>query len=140
MYNTAAAKPEHLRRPLLVAAHTPAQLEGFHLPKKVHGRTAPKPRARTRQPSSRPAVAPGSTPVEQEELLVGATQPRVGRTSTAPAPARPSPAVAARRPVAARRAPVLTINYDYLRGDIRMLSILAPSMVVLLVIAFFVLH
>jgi hypothetical protein len=45
---------------------------------------------------------------------------------------------AARRAVAARRAPVLAINYAFLRGDIRMLSILAPSMLVLLVIAFFV--
>jgi hypothetical protein len=34
----------------------------------------------------------------------------------------------------------LAINYDYLRGDIRMLSMLAPSMAILLVIAFFALR
>lgn len=46
----------------------------------------------------------------------------------------------ARRPATSRRTPALAINYDYLRHDIRMLSVLAPAMVVLLVIAFFVLR
>jgi len=32
------------------------------------------------------------------------------------------------------------VNYQYLRRDIRSLSILAPTMIVLLIIAFFVLH
>jgi len=35
---------------------------------------------------------------------------------------------------------VTAVNYHYLRRDITSLSILAPAMVVLLVIAFFVLH
>lgn len=45
---------------------------------------------------------------------------------------------ATRRPATSRRTPVLAINYDFLRRDIRMLTMLAPAMVVLLVIAFFV--
>jgi hypothetical protein len=46
-----------------------------------------------------------------------------------------------RRPGAAgRRAPALSVNYDYLRHDITALMVLAPSMVVLVVVAFFVFH
>jgi hypothetical protein len=35
---------------------------------------------------------------------------------------------------------VTVVNYDYLRRDIRMLLILAPAMIVLVIIAFFVFH
>jgi hypothetical protein len=35
---------------------------------------------------------------------------------------------------------VTVINYDYLRRDIRMLLILAPSMIILVIIAFLVFH
>lgn len=69
-----------------------------------------------------PDVAPQRT--------AGVPQAAAARTGTSTA--------AARRAVGTRRAPVLAMNYAFLRGDIRMLSILAPSMLVLLVIAFFV--
>jgi hypothetical protein len=35
---------------------------------------------------------------------------------------------------------VTVVNYDYLRRDIRMLLIMAVSMIVLVIIAFFVFH
>jgi hypothetical protein len=40
----------------------------------------------------------------------------------------------------ARRAPVTIVNYTYLRRDITTLSVLAPAMIVVLVILFFLLH
>jgi hypothetical protein len=53
------------------------------------------------------------------------------RSTAAPAPARRG---------AQRRAPTITINYGYLRHDLRTLAVLAPLMVVLLIVAFAVLH
>lgn len=107
------------------------------MPKKVHGRSAPKSRTRARS-AARPLPVPAQAGATQEELVPSETAQR------AIAPPQGGPAArsvaATRRPTAARRTPVLAINYDYLRRDIRMLSVLAPSMIVLLVIAFFVLH
>jgi hypothetical protein len=51
-----------------------------------------------------------------------------------------SGAATARRVGTQRKALVTVINYDYLRRDLRLLGILAPSMVVLVVIAFFIFH
>jgi hypothetical protein len=50
------------------------------------------------------------------------------------------PAARSRRSIPSRRAPVIAINYDYLRKDITYLALLAPAMVVLVVIAYFTLH
>jgi hypothetical protein len=111
------------------------------LPKKVHGRSASKTKTRTRTAPARPLAVPVQADATQDELIPSTTPSR-GTSTSAAAPSTRSgaAATAARRAVASRRTPALTINYDYLRGDIRMLSVLAPSMVVLLVIAFFALH
>jgi len=64
----------------------------------------------------------------------------------APLPAAPTAAAPAaarsRRPTTAssRRTPTTTINYHYLRRDLRTLGVLAPGMVVVLVVAFIVFH
>jgi hypothetical protein len=47
---------------------------------------------------------------------------------------------AARSPRSAARAPVLSVDYRYLRRDLTYLSVLAPLMIVLLIVAFFVFH
>ena len=54
-----------------------------------------------------------------------------GRVST-------SPRLASR----ARRAPaqIVIANYDFLRHDLRLLALLAPTLVVVLVVASFVIH
>jgi hypothetical protein len=39
-----------------------------------------------------------------------------------------------------RKAPVTAVNYTYLRHDLRLLGILAPAMVVLVVVSFFIFH
>jgi hypothetical protein len=111
------------------------------LPKKVHGRSTPKSKARTRTAPARPLAVPVQAGATQEELIPTTTPARGASTSaTAPTTRSGAATAAARRAVTSRRTPALTINYDYLRGDIRMLSVLAPSMVVLLLIAFFALH
>jgi hypothetical protein len=67
------------------------------------------------------------------------TAPRQAPTTTGASPARSS--VSARRtPGAVRKAPGIAINYAYLRRDLFTLAVLAPSMVVLLVVAFLVLQ
>jgi len=72
------------------------------------------------------------------------SETRIGASPlTRPAEDRSASTSAARSrrgPAAARRTPTLVVNYQYLRRDIRSLSILAPTMIVLLIIAFFVLH
>lgn len=68
------------------------------------------------------ATAPASVP-QRSASTSPASRP-VTRRSTAPP--RPQPA--------------LTFNYTYLGHDIRLLGMLAPAMVILLVIAYFVLH
>jgi hypothetical protein len=116
-------------------------MKDLELPKKVHGRSAPKTRARSRTAPARPVAVPAEPGVTQDELIPATAPQRTAPASPSAMAARTSgAATAARRAVAARRTPVLAINYDFLRGDIRMLSLLAPSMLVLLVIAFFVLR
>lgn len=111
------------------------------MPKKVHGRPTPKSKARARTAPARPLAVPAQAGTTQDELIPSTVPQRavsMPQTSTA---SRPGAATtAARRAVASRRTPVLAINYDYLRVDVRLLSLLAPAMVVLLVIAFFVFH
>ena len=66
--------------------------------------------------------------------------------STAAPPPRPSamsprPVQAPRRAAPpARKSPGITINYAYLRRDLLTLGVLAPSMVVLVVVAYFIWH
>lgn len=56
-------------------------------------------------------------------------------------PSRPEqPVRPARRPSAGRTAASTVINYNYLRRDILTVGVLAPAMVILLLIAFFVLR
>lgn len=94
------------------------------MPKKSQGRPA-KGKARSKRPQQRPNRVPGA-----------GTMTAVQETGS-PAPAA---VPAASRRVASRRPPGITINYAYLRGDIMRLAVLAPLMVVLLVIAFFIFH
>lgn len=108
------------------------------MPKKAQSRSS-KGKSRARRPQ-RPQSAPpianefdgaSAVPVEERPLAVDTPQPsRVA--------ARPSPA--ARRGLQARRAPDMAVNYSYLRSDIRMLAVLAPLMVVILFVAYLVLH
>jgi hypothetical protein len=79
---------------------------------------------------------PAQVPATQDELIPSA--PAQGSVSPPQTSAAPRASASTRRPTASRRTPVLAINYDYLRRDIRSLTMLAPAMVVLLVIAFFV--
>jgi hypothetical protein len=59
------------------------------------------------------------------------------RSAPTSAPSRP----VTRRPTAPPRPqPALTFNYTYLGHDIRLLGVLAPAMVILLIVAYFVLH
>ena len=62
-----------------------------------------------------------------------------------PAAAVPRRPVMATQPASrslrtATRAPVLSVDYGYLRRDLRTLSILAPLMVALLIVSYFVFH
>ena len=126
------------------------------MPKKVHNRPA-KSKARPRRPVSRPdtvvppapssnPVTPGMAAAEGSRSLPVAppAEPRTGASPLArPAEDRSgtTSAVRTRRgPAVARRTPTLVVNYQYLRRDIRSLTILAPTMIVLLILAFFVLH
>jgi hypothetical protein len=116
-------------------------MKDLALPKKVHGRSAPKSKARTRNAPARPLAVPAQSGATQDELIPNTAPPRAASTTQTAAATRPgTAATATRRAVGSRRTPVLAINYDYLRGDIRMLSMLAPSMAILLVIAFFALR
>ncbi|MDQ2741016.1 MAG: hypothetical protein M3Z66_01760 [Chloroflexota bacterium] len=90
-----------------------------------------------------PLARPGGTNTDASPLA------RPGGTSTGASPlARPgedrggtaNAGRSRRGPASARRTPTLVVNYQYLRRDIRSLAVLAPTMIVLLVIAFFVLH
>ncbi len=126
------------------------------MPKKVHNRPA-KSKARPRRPVSRPATTAPSAPPNGPDMSGGTVaegtgvlpvtppaETRIGASPLArPAEDRSAGTSAARMrrgPAASRRAPTLVVNYQYLRRDIRSLSILAPTMIVLLIIAFFVLH
>jgi hypothetical protein len=113
------------------------------VPKKAHGRPA-KARNRTRRPPARPGSPSGATPSGQGDLV--AERVPVSTAATASIQSRSAvtagaPASSARRGGAAvRRPPTTVINYQYLRRDITTLTILAPAMIVVLVILFFVLH
>ena len=50
------------------------------------------------------------------------------------------PAAPRRTPLAARKAATLTINYDYLVHDLRLLVVLAVVMIVVVLAAYFVFH
>ena len=94
------------------------------MPKRVQGRSA-KSKNRARRPQTRLDQTAPPVPAEQTDT---------------PAVSRPTPAPAVARRPAARRMPVTTVNYGYLRHDLRLLAIIEPSMVILLVVAYIVFH
>ena len=83
-----------------------------------------------------PAFAPSSGISASTVTTAPPARPAVTR--------QPAPATRAggssRAATAARRTSGPTINYDYLRRDMRLLAMLAPVMVILVVIAFFLFH
>lgn len=91
-------------------------------------------------------MAGGATAVDDEIVAESVpTAPMLGTTPARAPVSTPAPPRTARAPRQAaastpRRPPVNTVNYAYLRRDIRTISVVAPAMVILLVIAFFVLH
>lgn len=105
------------------------------MPKKVHNRPN---RAKNR--ARRPQRPAGTAPEAVETPTEVSPAPAAARPLAPPSEPRTSAVPAATRRGAARRAPVITINYSYLRHDLRMLAVLAPLMVVLLVVAYAVLH
>jgi len=126
------------------------------VPKKVHNRPA-KSKARPRRPIPRSGAAASSARSLDPVVSDGAGVEGTGTLPMAPSlesrtgasplarPAEDRSGTTSiprtrRGPAAARRTPTLVVNYQYLRRDIRSLSILAPTMIVLLIIAFFVLH
>lgn len=106
------------------------------MPKKSHGRT-PKAKARSNHTAPR-ATAPRPPDTTTGVITAGATTTSV---ATAPPVQRQAPAPpAARRSSTSARMPVTVVNYAYLRHDLRLLSLLAPAMVIILVLAFIFLH
>jgi hypothetical protein len=63
-----------------------------------------------------------------------------GLTAPAAAPASTRAAAAARSRSSRAPAQIVIGNYGYLRHDLRLLGILAPSMIVIMVVLSFVLH
>src|SRR5579872_6789835 len=110
------------------------------LPKRPHGRP-PKGRNRARRmpPPPRPASngTASSSVLTDEPVIAAQSTP----AASAPQPrSGPRPATATRRPPSQSRTPATTINYAYLMRDIRSLAVLAPTMVVVLILAFIFLH
>lgn len=91
------------------------------MPKKTQSRGG-RGKARTRRPAPSPSASTAAA------------------APTAPSPVGASVAPARSRPGAPRRASGTTVNYVYLRHDLRTLAVLGPLMIVILVAAFFVLH
>jgi hypothetical protein len=80
----------------------------------------------------------GTAPILEAELLAsGGVTATAPRTTTSPGSVTPT---LRRNPNLLRKAPAVTINYQYLHRDINRLAVLAPAMVVLLVIAYIFLH
>jgi hypothetical protein len=108
------------------------QLESLSVPKKTQPR-ANRARARSRRPVGVGAGAPATSPVDTDAPI-----------ETAAVPGRPAPTTASRtvprRPITPRAPTTLTFNAGYMVRDFKILAVLAPSMVVLLVLAYFVLH
>lgn len=101
------------------------------MPKKsVRRGTSPK--SRTRRPPPKPSATRSvNEPPNGIAAVIPEERSRPVSSRTAASPR--SSASTRRRP------PVTAVNYDYLRRDIRMLAILAPTMVVIVVIlSFFV--
>jgi len=118
--------------------------------KKVNQRPGNKQKNRARRPTQKPVSA---IPQDDQPEMDPAFAPSSGiSASTVPTGSHARPAVsrqaaptartggASRAATAARRTSGPTINYDYLRGDMRLLAMLAPVMVILVVIAFFLFH
>ena len=101
------------------------------MPKKVNrrpDRNRPRPRP-VRSTTSQSIVADNAPAAEPVVTESGAPTPR---------PSAARPAAAATRRTQTRRVTPTVINYDYLRHDIRTLAVLAPSMMILVIIASFV--
>lgn len=117
------------------------------MPKKpAHGRSkqsknrARRAAARPITPSTAPAIDESSVPAPTNGAVSGFAATATSVTTPA-RPVRPSGQAPSRRGGSAgRRSPVITINYEYLRRDLRLLGVLAPAMIVLLLIAFFVIR
>jgi hypothetical protein len=108
------------------------QRESLSVPKK----TQPRPnraRTRARRPVGVGAGAPttNQSRPDTSDQSTAASTPRTAATSSRPLP---------RRPVAPRPAVSLAFNAGYMVRDFKILAVLAPSMVVLLILAYFVLH
>jgi hypothetical protein len=99
------------------------------LPKKST-RRATRTKSAPRRPQPRSPGA-GAAVAERTEPVVP-TAPAATARPTAPPPAT--------RRATTRREPTTTVNYAYLRRDVRVLAVLAPAMVVLVIIAFLVFH
>lgn len=121
--------------------------------KKVNQHPGNKQKNRARRPTQKPASATPQVDQPDMEPAVAPFVPSSGiSASTVPTASPPRPAVtrqtapaartggASRAATAARRTSGPTINYDYLRRDMRLLAMLAPVMVILVVIAFFLFH
>ncbi|PZS02050.1 MAG: hypothetical protein DLM70_10840 [Chloroflexi bacterium] len=94
-----------------------------------------KPRAARRPPSPRQeesSVAQEPAEPREETLPTSAIGSTATMTRTAP--------FSARRAGQARKPVLATVSYEYLKRDLRFLAGLAAAMVVLLVIAYIVLH
>ncbi|HEX8916987.1 MAG TPA: hypothetical protein VF898_00650 [Chloroflexota bacterium] len=104
------------------------------MPKKANRRAPPRRKA---PPPRRPTASSGIATASPESEVNGAVA--VAPAPAAQMPASPSVAVQRRGP-APRRPQLAAVSYNYLRHDLRLLGILAPSMVIILVIAYFVFH
>ncbi len=116
------------------------------MPKKVHGRPA-KARNRPRRAPAGVAAGAGSfepnivaETVPTSTPMAAAAANGVAAVPAAPAVARTNPAATRRASAAARKVAAATINYDYLRRDIRTLAVMAPVMIIVLIVAFIALH
>lgn len=118
------------------------------MPKKTH-RQPPRSKNRPRRPPPRPSTAPSVRAVAApDEVAPEEEVASAGVVATAPTPARTRPAIPAPAAPAMSRRPTrpgakvagITINYAYLRRDLRTLAVLAPLMVVLVIASFFVFH
>lgn len=110
------------------------------MPKRVHGRP-PKAKSRPRRPSGARPLSGAESDGRLGPSVVAERGPAGTLSSSAMSTAPTTSPVSARRtPGGARRAPSAVINYSYLRRDVTTLSVLAPTMIVILVVAFFFLH
>jgi len=106
------------------------------VPKKANRRAPP--RRKAPPPRRSPAASGVATALPEPDAngsVAVATTP-----GTVTATQMTGGATAQRRGPAPRRPQLATVSYEYLRHDLRLLGILAPSMLVIVVIAYFIFH